>query len=359
MLSCHRIIKKMSKSLKTINLNSHYGNMLQERAQYIYLWYIWNMKIIDIVKQTNKTLFSFELLPPLKGQSAEKLYQTIEELIEYKPQYINLTTHRDEVEFRELPNGLMEKRIVRKRPGTVAISASIKHRYGVPVVPHLLCGGFTKEETENVLLDLHFLGIKNVLALRGDCLTLEKNFTPEVKGHQYAWQLVEQIVNLSKGKYLDPELKNHTPLDFCIGVAGYPEKHIESANADIDLQHLKEKVDAGADYIVTQMFFDNQVFYDFVVRCRKAGISVPIIPGIKPLSLINQINIIPKIFNVDIPEELARELRKCKTSNEALSIGTEWTIMQARDLISHNVPCLHIYTYGISDNIRQIVKALF
>ena len=317
------------------------------------------MKIIDLIKQSNKTLFSFELLPPLKGQSAEKLHRIIEELMEYGPKYINLTTHRDEIEFREMTNGLMEKRIVRKRPGTVAISASIQHRYGVSVVPHLLCSGFTKEETENVLLDLHFLGINNVLALRGDSLKFEKLITPKIKGHSYAWQLVEQIENIRKGKYLDPELKNHTSLDFCIGVAGYPEKHAEAPNFDTDLRHLKEKVDAGADYIVTQMFFDNQVYYHFVNRCRSAGITVPIIPGIKPLSKINQINVLPKIFKIIIPEEFARELRKCKTNDEAQKIGTEWATMQSRDLINHNVPCLHIYTYGISDNIKQIAKAIF
>lgn len=317
------------------------------------------MKIIDIFKQAKRTLFSFELLPPLKGQNAEKLYRTIEELIEYNPQYINLTTHRDEVEFRELPNGLMEKRIVRKRPGTVAISAAIQHKYGVPVVPHLVCGGFTKEETENVLLDLHFLGINNVLALRGDGLKFENTFTPEIGGHSHAKELVDQIVNLRQGKYLDPELKNNTPLDFCIGVAGYPEKHAEAPNIDIDLQYLKDKVDAGADYVVTQMFFDNRQYYHFVDSCRAAGITVPVIPGLKPLSLMNQVTLLPKIFKIDIPEEFAREVRKCKTNDEARQVGTEWAICQARDLISHNVPCLHIYTYGISDNTKQIAKAVF
>src|ERR1035437_6330925 len=259
------------------------------------------MKIIDIFKQAKKTLFSFELLPPLKGQNADKLYRTIDELIEYKPQYINLTTHRDEVEFRELPSGLLEKRIVRKRPGTVAISASIQNKYGVPVVPHLVCGGFTREETENVLIDLHFLEITNVLALRGDGLKLENTFTPEKGGHHHARELVDQIVNLRQGKYLDPELKNNTSMDFCIGVAGYPEKHAEAPNIDIDLLYLKDKVDAGADYVVTQMFFDNQQYYRFVDRCKAAGITVPIIPGLKPLSLMNQVTMLPKIFKIDIP----------------------------------------------------------
>ncbi|NEW84154.1 MAG: methylenetetrahydrofolate reductase [NAD(P)H] [Mariniphaga sp.] len=316
------------------------------------------MKVIDIIQQSEKTVFSFELLPPLKGQKPDKLYRTIDELIEFNPQYINITTHRDEVEFRELPGGLMQKRIVRKRPGTVAIAAAIQNAYNIPVVPHIVCGGFTKEETENILLDLNFLGVMNVLALRGDGLKSESFFNPERDGHSHAQELVEQIVNLKQGKYLDPEIKNTAELDFCIGVAGYPEKHYESPNIDIDLLNLKEKVDAGADYIVTQMFFDNQKYYDFVNRCRAIGITVPIIPGIKPLAMMNQITVLPKLFSIDIPEAFAREVRKCKTNDEARAVGTEWAIEQSRDLIAHKVPCLHIYTYGISDNTRQIAKAV-
>lgn len=316
------------------------------------------MKVIDIIQQSEKTVFSFELLPPLKGQKADKLYRTIDELIEYNPQYINITTHRDEVEFRELPGGLMQKRTVRKRPGTVAIAAAIQHAYHIPVVPHIVCGGFTREETENMLLDLNFLGINNVLALRGDGLKSESFFTSEREGHSNARELVEQIVKLKKGEYLDPEIKNTAALDFCIGVAGYPEKHFEASNIDIDLLHLKAKVDAGADYIVTQMFFDNQKYYDFVDRCRAFGITVPIIPGLKPLAMMNQITVLPKLFSIDIPEDFAREVRKCKTNDEAKAVGTEWAIMQSRDLIAHKVPCLHIYTYGLSDNTRQIAEAV-
>ena len=316
------------------------------------------MKVIDIIQQSEKTVFSFELLPPLKGQKADKLYRTIDELIEYNPQYINITTHRDEVEFRELPGGLIQKRIVRKRPGTVAIAAAIQHTYNIPVVPHVVCSGFTREETENMLLDLNFLGINNVLALRGDGLKSESIFTAEREGHSNARELVAQIVNLKQGKYLDPGIKNTAALDFCIGVAGYPEKHFEASNIDIDLLNLKEKVDAGADYIVTQMFFDNQKYYDFVDRCRAIGITVPIIPGIKPLAMMNQITVLPKLFSIDIPETFAREVRKCKTNDEARAVGTEWAIVQSRDLIAHKVPCLHIYTYGISDNTRQIAKAV-
>jgi len=316
------------------------------------------MKVIEIIQQSKKTIFSFELLPPLKGQKADKLYRTIDELIEFNPQYINITTHRDEVEFRELPDGLMQRRIVRKRPGTVAIAAAIQNAYHIPVVPHVVCGGFNREETENMLLDLNFLGIKNVLALRGDGLRSQSSFTPERDGHSHARELVEQIVNLKQGKYLDPEIKNTAPLDFCIGVAGYPEKHFEAPNLDIDLINLKEKVDAGADYIVTQMFFDNQKYYDFVDRCRSFGITVPIIPGIKPLAMMNQITVLPKLFSIDIPEAFACEVRKCKNNDEARAVGTEWAIMQSRDLVAHKVPCLHIYTYGISDNTRQIAKAI-
>jgi methylenetetrahydrofolate reductase (NADPH) len=316
------------------------------------------VKITELIGPSQKTVFSFELLPPLKGQSASKLYETIDELIEYKPGYINLTTHRDEIEYRPLDNGFLEKKIVRKRPGTVAIAAAIQHKYGIPVVPHVVCGGFTKEETENMLIDLNFLGIKNVLALRGDGLKSENFFVPEKNGHSHANELVGQIVQLRSGKYLDPELKNRTTMDFCIGVAGYPEKHAEASNLDTDLQYLKQKIDAGADYIVTQMFFDNRKYYDFVDRCRAAGITVPIIPGIKPLALMNQVTMLPKIFSIDIPEEFASEVRKCNSNEDARQVGTEWAIFQAKDLIANKVPCLHIYTYGISDNTRQIAKTI-
>ncbi|NQU86786.1 MAG: methylenetetrahydrofolate reductase [NAD(P)H] [Mariniphaga sp.] len=317
------------------------------------------MKVIDIINNSNKTVFSFELLPPLKGNDAGKIYRTIEGLLDYNPQYINLTTHRDEVEFKELPDGSIVKRTVRKRPGTVAIAASIQHKFGIPVVPHILCGGFTKSETEHVLIDLNFLGIKNVLALRGDGIKNQHVFKPEVNGHLNAIELVTQIADLNKGKYLEKDLKNNTPLDFSIGVAGYPEKHFEAPNLDLDLLYLKQKVDAGADYIVTQMFFNNQVYYDFVDKCREIGITVPIIPGIKPINLKNQLTVLPKIFSIDLPQELANELAKCKDNQDARKIGTEWAIHQAKDLVANSAPSLHIYTYGISDNVKEIVKAVF
>jgi methylenetetrahydrofolate reductase (NADPH) len=317
------------------------------------------MKVIDIINKAKSTVFSFELLPPLKGNDAGKLYQTIENLTEFDPKYINITTHRDELEFKELPDGSIVKRTVRKRPGTVAIAAAIQHKYGIPVVPHILCGGFTKSETEHVLIDLNFLGIENVLALRGDGAKNQHVFQPEKNGNANALELVLQMKDLGTGKYLEDDLKNSLPLDFCIGVAGYPEKHFEAPNREQDLLHLKQKVDAGADYIVTQMFFDNQVYYDFVKKCRETGITVPIIPGIKPINLVNQLTVLPKIFSIDIPTELASELSKCKSNAEAAKVGTEWAIYQSKDLVANNAPSLHIYTYGVSDNVKEIVKAVF
>lgn len=317
------------------------------------------MKISDIINNSDKTHFSFELLPPLKGSDGSKLYNTIEQLLEFDPKYINLTTHRDEYEFRQRPDGLLEKKIVRKRPGTVAIAASIQHKYGIPVVPHILCGGFTRSETEHVLIDLHFLGIENVLALRGDGLKSEPAFKPEPDGNSHASELVEQIVGLRNGKYLDTELKNKAPLDFCIGVAGYPEKHFEAPNLETDLEYLKMKVDAGADYIVTQMFFDNQKYYQFVDKCRAAGIMVPIIPGIKPIAVQNQLTVLPKIFSIDLPDELAKALAACKNNDEAKKVGTEWAIYQAKDLVKNGAPSLHVYTYGLTDNVKEIMKAVF
>ena len=317
------------------------------------------MKVIDSIKNNDKTIFSFELLPPLKGSDAGNIYRTIENLIDFQPKYINITTHRDEMIYRELPDGTIKKQVVRKRPGTVAIAAAIQHKYGIPVVPHILCGGFTKSETEHVLIDLNFMGINNVLALRGDGNKNESIFRPEPDGHAHANELVEQIVRLRSGKYLDEEMKNSTPLDFCIGVAGYPEKHFESPNLETDLLYLKQKVDAGAEYIVTQMFFDNRFYYDFVDKCRAMGITVPVIPGIKPINLVNQLTVLPKIFRIDIPQEFARELSKCRNNDDAKLVGTEWAIRQAKDLVAHKVQGLHIYTYGISDNTRKILEAVF
>jgi methylenetetrahydrofolate reductase (NADPH) len=314
------------------------------------------MKITDHFKDSGKRKVSFELLPPLKGDNMQKIYNTLDPLMEFDPPYINVTYHREEVVFKKHENGLLERRIVRKRPGTVAISAAIKFRYGVDVVPHIICGGFSKEETENALIDLHFLGIHNVLALRGDTQKTERVFAPDPDGHSHASELVKQIMDMNAGRYLDEELENATPTQFNVGVAAYPEKHEEAPNMQIDLKFLKEKIDAGAEYIVTQMFFDNSKFYRFVDLCRDAGIMVPIIPGIKPLTSKSQIYTIPKAFSVDIPYELASEIEKCTDNSSAWQVGVEWSIAQSKDLFSHGVPVVHYYTMGRSDNIRKIVS---
>jgi methylenetetrahydrofolate reductase (NADPH) len=318
------------------------------------------MKIIDLLKHTDKPLFSFELLPPLKGGNIESVYKLIDPLIEFNPINVNITYHQQEVVYKKLPSGLLQKKTMRKRPGTVAISAAIKYRYPqLEVVPHLICGGFTKSETEYALIDLHFLGIKNLLVLRGDPPKSQRLFQPEPEGHEYAIDLVKQIVKLNEGIYQDEELKNKASTDFSVGVAAYPEKHFEAANMDVDLKFLKEKVDAGADYIVTQMFFDNQKYFDFVDRCRAAGITVPIVPGLKPISSMNDLKLLPLVFHIDIPEDLAAGLRKCKTNEDAIQLGIEWTVQQSRELKAYGVPALHYFTIGHTENIRDIAREVF
>ena len=318
------------------------------------------MKVIEHLQQAKKTLFSFELLPPLKGHNIEGIYRAIDPLLEFNPSFVNITYHQEEVVYKKHKSGLLEKKTVRKRPGTVAISAAIKYKYPMlDVVPHLICGGFTREDTEYALIDFHFLGINNILALRGDPPKTIHVFVPEKDGHAYATDLVGQIINMNHGKYLDEEMENTTPTDFCVGVAGYPEKHIESPNLTSDLKYLKMKVDAGAEYIVTQMFFDNRKYFNFVNSCREAGITVPIIPGLKPITTLRDINILPKVFFIDIPEDLVREVQKCKTNEEAFQAGIEWSIQQSKELIEFGVPVLHYFTIGISENIRQIAKAVF
>lgn len=315
--------------------------------------------VIDLIKETKKTLFSIEIVPPLKGNSIDKIYDVIDPLVDFNPSFINITYHKDEVEFKQLPTGQFTRKTIRKRPGTVALAGAIKHRYNVLVVPHITCGGFTKTETENALIDFSFLGIHNLLALRGDPNRNELVFMPEPDGHHFAVDLVRQIVDMNKGKYLDEDLKNPVPTRFSVGVAGYPEKHYQAPNMESDLQFLKEKVDAGADYIVTQMFFDNRVYFDFIEKCRNKGIHVPIIPGLKPIALLDQLTILPQIFKVDIPEDLAREIRKCKTNKEVADVGVEWCINQSNDLKSKGVPVLHFYTLGAGDTVRRVAKAVF
>lgn len=317
------------------------------------------MSVIDKIKNASGPLFTFELLPPLKGHSIERIYASIERLLEFSPAYINFTSHRNETSYFERPDGLLEKKIVRIRPGTIALAAAVKYKYNIAVVPHILCGGFSKEETENALIEMNFLGIHNVLALRGDPQKGSRRFIAEKDGHSHTDELVNQIMNMNNGRYLEEALENPSPTNFCIGVAGYPEKHFEAPNRQVDIENLKLKVDAGASYIVTQMFFDNKKFCRFRDECRKIGITVPIIAGIKPISALSDIKLLPQAFHIDLPNELVRAVQKCKTDGEAREIGIEWATMQSKELISEGVPGIHYYTLGRSDNVARIVKASF
>jgi methylenetetrahydrofolate reductase (NADPH) len=317
------------------------------------------MNIAKLLKETKKTLFSFELLPPLKGDNIQAIYDSVDPLLEFNPSYINVTYHREEVVFKERTDGLLEKRTVRKRPGTVGISAAILHKYNIEVVPHLICAGFSREETENALIDLHFLSIHNILLLRGDPDKNSHLFLPEPDGHDHAIGLLKQVMDMNKGKYLDEEIVINAATDFSVGVGGYPEKHPEAPNMDSDIRYLKEKIDAGAEYIVTQMFYDNKYYFDFVKRCRDIGINVPIVPGLKPISVMNHINIIPKTFSVEIPEILSKEVEKCKNNAEVRQVGIEWATQQANELKAANAPSIHFYTMGKSDNIREIAKKVY
>ncbi len=317
------------------------------------------MNVAELLKNTDKTLMSFELLPPLKGETIDAIYQTITPLIEFNPSYINVTYHREEVVYKKRSDGLLEQKTIRKRPGTVGISAAIMHKFNIEVVPHIICAGFNREETENALIDLHFLGINNLLVIRGDADKYSRQFISEPDGHSYSIDLLKQICDLNNGKYIDEDVKNIHPTNFSIGVAGYPEKHSESPNFEADLTNLKNKIDAGAEYIVTQMFFDNNKYFKFVEKCRNMGINVPIIPGLKPLSIKNHLNIIPNTFHVDIPEELAKEIRKTDDNKKINEIGIEWAIMQSKELKKLNVPSLHFYTMGKAENIYKIVKEVF
>jgi methylenetetrahydrofolate reductase (NADPH) len=317
------------------------------------------MKIIDTINQADKTIFSFEILPPLKGQNINDIYSNIDPLMEFNPPFINVTYHREEVVYKRLPSGLMEQKTVRKRPGTVGICAALMNKYKIEPVPHILCGGFSKEDTENALIDLNFLGINNVLALRGDSMRDQTYFVPETEGHSFAKDLVKQIVAMNNGQYLEEDLQNQSPTNFCIGVAGYPEKHFEAPSLNIDIKNLKAKVDAGAEYIVTQLFFDNNKYFEFVDKCRKAGINIPIIPGIKPIATKKQLSLLPHRFHVDIPDDLAMEIIKCKDNAQAREVGISWAIQQCKELLNADVPVLHFYSMGKSDNIYAIAKELF
>jgi len=318
------------------------------------------MKVIDKIRsQKGKPLFSFEILPPLKGNGIQSIYDSIDPLVEFEPSFVNVTYHREEYTYKKREKGYLEKISMRKRPGTVAICAAIFNKYKFDTVPHLICGGFNREETENALIDLEFLGIDNVLALRGDPIKTETHFAATDGGHAYAVDLVKQIDGMNKGVYVDDELRDAHPTNFCIGVAGYPEKHFEAPNQMVDLHYLKQKIDAGAEYIVTQLFFDNKKFFQFVDKCREAGINVPIIPGIKPLTSLKHISFMPKFFYVDLPESLTIELLKCKTDAEVAEVGVEWSINQSKELMQYGVPGIHYFTMGKSKATRKIVQAVF
>lgn len=317
------------------------------------------MKVIDHINLAKKTLFSIEILPPLKGQTIDSIFSTMDQLMEFQPAFVDVTYHREEYVFRNAGNGLLEKHVVRKRPGTVGICAAITNRYKVDTVPHIICGGFTKQDTEDALIDLHFVGVDNILVLRGDPIKSEGRFVPEPGGHSYAKDLVDQAVNMNAGRYLDPDLKDTTRSNFCIGVAGYPEKHFESPNMKTDLRHLKAKIDAGAEYIVTQMFFDNAAFFKFVDDCRAMGINVPIIPGLKPLTTKSQLQVLPHYFHINLPEELVDLVEHAKSEKEVKEIGIDWCIRQSKELMAGGAPVLHYYTMGKADTTKAIAKAVF
>lgn len=318
-----------------------------------------HLKVIDHIRQAKNTLVSFEVLPPLKGKGINALWEHLDPLMEFKPSFINVTYHRSESMFKRKSDGTFEKVEVRKRPGTVGICAAIMNRYKVDAVAHLICGGFSKQETEDALIDLNFLGVDNVLVLRGDAPKNESFFEPEPGGHKYAIELLQQVTNMNNAIYIEEDLKNAVKTNFCIGVAGYPEKHFECPNLQTDLLFLKAKVDAGADYVVTQMFYDNKKYFEYVKACRSVGIEVPIIPGLKPITSKKQLTVIPRTFHVDIPEELSSEIIKCKTDKEVEEIGTEWLLHQSKELKAANVPVLHYYTLGKPGVIAKVVKEVF
>lgn len=317
------------------------------------------MRVIDLINSSRKTAFSIEILPPLKGNGIDKLYETIDTLREFDPKYINFTNHRSEYVYKDLGNGLFRRSKLRRRPGTVAVAAAVHNKYNITVVPHILCSGFTQEETEYTLLDLQFLGITDLLVLRGDKAKHESVFTPEGNGHLHAIELQEQINNFNKGIFVDGSEMKVTNTPFSYGVACYPEKHEEAPNMESDLHWLKKKMEAGAEYAVTQLFYDNRKFFDFVDRARQAGITIPIIPGIKPFRKLSQLSVIPKTFKVDLPEELTHEALKCKNDDEARQVGIEWCVKQCRELMDHGVPSLHFYTVGATDSIREVAKQIY
>ena len=317
------------------------------------------MKVTEHIRKAAGTpLFSFEIIPPKKGRNIQELYDHIDPLMEFKPPFIDVTTSREEYVYME-KDGLLDRKITRMRPGTLGICAAIKHKYNVDTVPHVLCGGFTKEETEYLLVDCHYLGIDNVMALRGDAMKHQSYFEATEGGHEYAKELVAQMRDLNQGKYLHDVIETDDRCDFCIGVAGYPEKHLEAPSLQTDLKRLKEKVDAGADYVVTQMFFDNQKFFDFVKAAKVIGIDVPIIPGIKPIAIQKHLQLLPQVFKIDLPQDLIKAVEDCKNNKEVRQVGIDWCVQQSKELISSGVPVLHYYSMGKSSNVKEIARLVF
>lgn len=317
------------------------------------------MKVIDLISNTGKTAFSYEILPPLKGTGIDKLYHTIDTLSEFNPKYINITTHRSEYVYTDLGGGMFQRNRLRRRPGTVAVAAAIQNKYDITVVPHILCSGFSREETEYVLLDLQFLGITDLLVLRGDKAKHESSFTPEPDGYTHAVELQEQINNFNQGVFADGSEMKTRSTPFSYGVACYPEKHEEAPNMDTDIYWLKKKIECGAEYAVTQIFYDNSKYFAFLERARKEGIKVPIIPGIKPFKKLSQLSNIPKTFKVDIPEELAAEVKKCANDEQTRQVGVEWCTRQCRELMEHGVPSIHFYSLSAVDSIKDVAKAIY
>ena len=317
------------------------------------------MKVVDLIKNTNKTAFSFEVLPPIKGTGIEKLYKDVDTLREFDPQYINITTHRSEYIYKELGNGLFERTRLRRRPGTVAVAAALHNKYNITTVPHIVCSGFSREDLEYELLDLQFLNITDLLVLRGDKAKHESTFTPEPNGHTHAIDVIEQINRFNQGVFEDGSPIKVTNTPFSYGVACYPEKHEEAPNIEQDIYWLKKKVEAGAEYAVTQLFYDNSKYFRFVDRVRKEGITIPIIPGIKPFRKQSQLSMIPKTFKVDIPQDLALEALKCLTEEDTEKLGVEWCIQQCKELIANGVPSIHFYSVGAINSIKQVAKAIY
>lgn len=317
------------------------------------------MTVSELINKTSKTAFSFEVLPPVKGTGTSALFSTIDALKEFQPEYINITTHRSEYVYVEQPDGTYIRHFMRRRPGTVAVASAIMQKYDIKVVPHVVVSGMTKEDIEYMLLDLQFLGIRDLLLLRGDKAKDEAKFQPTKDGYTHATELIEQVNLFNQGKFIDGTPIKNPGSPFSYGVAAYPEKHEEAPNLEYDLQVLKKKQDLGADYAVTQIFYDNEKYFNFVAQAREAGITMPIIPGIKPMAKLSQFNVLPKTFHLDLPEVLSKEMEKCTTDEQVKQLGIEWGIQQCRELMQHGVPSIHFYSMGATESIRAIAKEIY